>query len=50
MDSSLREFLKQLVRQAIQALIYTTAWKLPLGIGLILLAALFAAAIYWRLY
>ncbi len=50
MDSSLREFLKQLLRQAIQALIYTTAWKLPLGVGLLLLAVLIGAAIYWQLY
>ncbi len=50
MDANLRNFLKQLVQQAIGALMYSTAWKLPLWLALFLLALLIAAAIYWQLY
>ena len=50
MEPNLRNFLRQIVQQAIQALIYSSAWKLPLWLALILLAGLIVAAIYWQLY
>ncbi len=50
MEPNLRNFLKQLVQQAIQALLYTTAWRLPLWLALVLLAGLIGAAMHWHLY
>jgi hypothetical protein len=50
MDDQQRQFLRNLVHQAIQAALNATIWRLPTPVLLVLLGSLIAAVIYFRLY
>lgn len=50
MDPRLRDYLKGLLNQAINAGIFSAMWKMPLGKLLIILGILIAIAVGFGLY
>ena len=45
-----KNFFRQLLHSAIQGLLFRTLWGIPWGVGVILLVALIAAVVYFKLY
>jgi hypothetical protein len=50
MDDQQRQFLRNLIHQAIQSALNATIWRLPTPVLLVLLGSLIAVVIYFGLY